>query len=399
MTEQDILKVKCYVDQPKWKPLNVDGEGLMEDLSITSSYRTGRTPSLLTPVSVLFKDTKITELNEQNEQLTLQVSILAFWEDHRIKISHSKSTGFIELPDITKTERYIWKPFDNLIFPEAKEVSFLFYPIIASEIIATSGKLANGLLKTKQYLDGTTVIVANFQWKVTIPCSMDFSSYPFDTQTCRLNMKSRQINISIAKIPEVQEENKNVNTHFKGYHLITEEFSNTYANHLTSGTKSTEFGVTIAFTRKFTSYLYLYYIPCMVVVTISFISFTIPLEATAGRVGLLVTQFLSLTKIYIHERSLCPDKSSLNSLSSYLLGSMFFILLVIIQMSTILLYKRKARWNHNLSIINGCQSSEETYKIRHAQEMQLMCKIDFISFILAVVSYAVFNCIYFGIYL
>ena len=399
LTRHDRLKVKCYVDPPNWIPWTVDGEGLSEELLITSSYKTGKAPSLLTPVSVLFKNSKIMELNEQNEQLTILVNIIAFWEDSRIKIAHSKHSGFIELPDITKTERHIWKPFDNLIFPEAKEVSFLFYPIIASEIIATSGKLANQLLKKKQYPSDTTVIVANFQWKVTIPCNTDFSAYPFDTQTCRLRMMSKRINVSIAKLPELYREYSNPNTKIKGYHLVADELSSTYGNHLSSSIKSTEFGVTISLTRKFASFFYLYYIPCIVVVTISFISFTVPLEAAAGRVGLLVTPFLSLITIYIHERSSCPERSSLNSLSKYLLGSMFFILFVIIQMSMILLYKRKARWNHSLPIINGCQKSEEIYKLRHAEEIHLMCKIDFVCLILAIVSYAVFNFIYFGIYL
>ena len=354
MTGRVTPDVKCYVDQPEWTTLNVDGEGFVEDLSITSSYQTGKAPSLLTAVSVLFKNTKIAELNEQNGQLTLLVNILAFWEDSRIKIPNSKLAGFIELPDITKTERYIWKPFDNLIFPEAKDVSFLFYPIIASEILATSGQLGNRLWKKKQYFDNATLIVANFQWKVTIPCNMDFSSYPFDTQKCTLRMMTKNINVSIVKIPEIYNAYGYETTHIKGYHLIMEEFSNKHLNRLSSGIKSTEFGFTMSLTRKFAPYFYLYYIPCMVVVTISFISVTIPLEAAAGRVGLLVTQFLSLTTIYIHERSSCPDQSSLNSLSNYLLGSMFFILMVIIQMSMILLYKRKARWNHSLSIINVC---------------------------------------------
>ena len=393
-------KIKCYfVEPPNWKPLKVGGEEIIEDLLISSCYKTGKSPSMVSPVSVLFKDTKIIELNEQNEQLTLTVNILAFWEDSRIKISDPNHTGFIELPDITKTERYIWKPFDDLIFPEANEVSFLFYPIIASEMIATSSQLGNGILKKKQYLNNTTVIVANFQWKVKIPCNTDFSAYPFDTQTCRLRMTTRSINVTIAEIPKIYKDNSNANAHIKGYHLIEEEFSKMYHNHLSPGTKSTEFGVTISLTRKFTPYFYLYYIPCMVVVTISFFSFTIPLKATAGRVAMIVTQFLSLTTIYIHERSSCPDKSSLNSLSKYLLGSMFFMLLVIIQMSVISLYKRRASWNHCWSIIIGSQFKEEIYKLRHAQEMHLMCKIDFICFMLAIVSYSVFNSIYFGIYL
>ena len=70
MTVQERLKVKCCFDQPTSKPWNVGVEAFIDDLSITSSYQTGKLPGLLTPISVLFKNTKIAELNEQNEQLT-----------------------------------------------------------------------------------------------------------------------------------------------------------------------------------------------------------------------------------------------------------------------------------------------------------------------------------------
>ena len=65
MTDQDTLKVKRYVDQPKWKPLNVDGKGFIENLSITSSYQTGKAPSLLTPVRELrpIKDDNVSAID------------------------------------------------------------------------------------------------------------------------------------------------------------------------------------------------------------------------------------------------------------------------------------------------------------------------------------------------
>ena len=65
MTERDRLKVKCHDELPSWKPMTLDREGLVEGLSITTSYQTGKAPCLLTPVSVIFKNTKITRLKRR----------------------------------------------------------------------------------------------------------------------------------------------------------------------------------------------------------------------------------------------------------------------------------------------------------------------------------------------
>ena len=44
------------------------------------------------------------------------------------------------------------------------------------------------------------------------------------------------------------------------------------------------------------------YLPCIAIVIVSHISFILPLDAIPGRVALLVTQFLTLTNICIHQQ-------------------------------------------------------------------------------------------------
>ena len=58
------------------------------------------------------------------------------------------------------------------------------------------------------------------------------------------------------------------------------------------------FGVTIDMNRQIETYCYQYYIPCMVIVTTSFLSFVVPLTAIPGRVMIVVTQFLNLTNLF-----------------------------------------------------------------------------------------------------
>ena len=49
-------------------------------------------------------------------------------------------------------------------------------------------------------------------------------------------------------------------------------------------------------------YLLKYYLPCIAIVTVTQISFYIPPDAIPGRIALLVTQFLTLTNLFISEQ-------------------------------------------------------------------------------------------------
>ena len=64
---------------------------------------------------------------------------------------------------------------------------------------------------------------------------------------------------------------------------------------------TTVFGFDITLERMVQPFLYMYYLPCMAIVLVSQISFIIPLSSIPGRVALVVTQFLTLTNIFIHQ--------------------------------------------------------------------------------------------------
>ena len=59
-------------------------------------------------------------------------------------------------------------------------------------------------------------------------------------------------------------------------------------------------GFNITFTRVVKPHLYQYYFPCIAIVVVSHISLMIPISAIPGRITLAVTQFLTLTNIFIH---------------------------------------------------------------------------------------------------
>ena len=62
------------------------------------------------------------------------------------------------------------------------------------------------------------------------------------------------------------------------------------------------FGLHIRLQRLVRPYVYQYFLPCISIVLVSFISFVVPLTAIPGRVALVVTQCLTLTNIFIYQR-------------------------------------------------------------------------------------------------
>ena len=63
-----------------------------------------------------------------------------------------------------------------------------------------------------------------------------------------------------------------------------------------------EIGIDFSLKRNINKYLFQYYLPSAIIVIVSQTSFFIPLSAIPGRIGLVVTQFLALTNIFINEQ-------------------------------------------------------------------------------------------------
>ena len=60
-------------------------------------------------------------------------------------------------------------------------------------------------------------------------------------------------------------------------------------------------GLDIKLSRVIHPFMMKYYMPCNLIIVVSQCSFIIPLTALPGRVALIVTQFLTLTSIFLQQ--------------------------------------------------------------------------------------------------
>ena len=85
-----------------------------------------------------------------------------------------------------------------------------------------------------------------------------------------------------------------------GFDVITSFVGNDYTKRGQNESMD-RIGFNITMKRIIQPYLFQYFLPCMAIVVVSFISFLVPLTAIPGRIALVVTQFLTLTNIFIHQ--------------------------------------------------------------------------------------------------
>ena len=132
--------------------------------------------------------------------------------------------------------------------------------------------------------------------KASIYCRFDHSKYPFDEQRCNLTLGSNSFG-AIFVLENYDEIGIGNLTYIaSSFHVSTNFFDDkrhTFGNNT--------IGITFIMTHSTITFLFKYYLPCNAIVIISMLSFTIPLSAIPGRIALLVTQFLTLTNLFIYE--------------------------------------------------------------------------------------------------
>ena len=279
-----------------WKLIKDDSsDGFVKDVCLPRSYQINEPPEMdkATPVSVVFKNQKIGEINERKKYIALHIDIKSFWEDPRInaRLVHAEKP----LPSTTKSSQSIWTPLTHIGIKDVKELIFILDPVISRTALIT-GTRANKILSQEIFLPNATVAKAVFNVIIKFFCDFDFSNYPFDHQTCSFEMASEYISVT-AYDEDFVSKGQNQNE-FGGYDVKQDVYHRTVNTSL--GTYSL-FGIKFSLKRQLHPYIYQYFLPSNVIVFTSFFSFIIPLTAVPGRVAIIVTQMLTLMSIFIHE--------------------------------------------------------------------------------------------------
>ena len=246
-----------------------------------------------TLVDMYYYKINVSDVEERKNKVTLVISQYMEWQDARIVSNFSTmSANWTKLAP-NNVEK-IWHPNSGMYTFNLQDWKSLYDPHWYEMV----GLQNCPELRDCETMPNASFLFANKDWKATILCEFDFSSFPIDTQSCEFKQWLPPDEMCFLEKPKTPQ---HWNHKANGYEITVIltgsliECNNTLQN----GTQTCGFNVTLD--RILQPYLLQYYFPSMAIVIVSQISFIIPLSAIPGRVALIVTQFLTLTNIFIHQ--------------------------------------------------------------------------------------------------
>ena len=244
------------------------------------------------PVFVGIDHHMVRNIDDQKRTITVDLSLKMYWMDSRVQtyIPPVSDGNLTEIGLPLDASSHIWTPD--------------LYVYNLSDYSAFKGSLNYGSLKilTDNYLDNGfclegPMVRYDLEARVTFYCDFDYSSYPMDSTTCELRIGSKRSTVQFTKYD-------NNDTHFNDdmYHSVNFDVKASVVEIIKSETNGLQtVGLDIKLSRVIHPFMMKYYMPCILIIVVSQCSFIIPLTALPGRVALIVTQFLTLTSIFLQQ--------------------------------------------------------------------------------------------------
>ncbi|XP_039283167.1 glutamate-gated chloride channel isoform X9 [Nilaparvata lugens] len=207
------------------------------------------------------------------QEYSVQLTFREQWLDERLKFNDFG--GKIKYLTLTEANR-VWMP--DLFFSNEKEGHF--HNII----------MPNVYIRIFPY--GS--VLYSIRISLTLSCPMNLKLYPLDRQVCSLRMAS--YGWTTDDLVFLWKEGDPVQV-VKNLHLprfTLEKFLTDYCNSKTNTGEYSCLKVDLLFKREFSYYLIQIYIPCCMLVIVSWVSFWLDQSAVPARVSLGVTTLLTM---------------------------------------------------------------------------------------------------------
>ena len=155
---------------------------------------------------------------------------------------------------------------------------------------------------------------------IAIDCTMEFSNFPFDTQNCGFYLTDMAQNDQLTWL-EPQ--------------ITSEKLTNSDYDVQIENTKS-PIGFNLELKRKPTVYLYTHFLPCALMVVVSWVSFSVKVDAIPGRLGLLITLLLMMINLTSSTARTIPRSDEVCPLIAWIILSAIFVVIALAEYFIIL---------------------------------------------------------------
>ncbi|XP_053715122.1 gamma-aminobutyric acid receptor subunit rho-3 [Synchiropus splendidus] len=283
------------------------------------------------PVGIDVQVESIDSISEVNMDFTMTLYLRHYWKDERLAFpSRNNQSRTFD----SRLVRKIWVP--DVFFVHSKR-SFIH-----------DTTMENIMLRV--FPDGN--ILYSVRVTVTSLCSMDFSSFPLDTQNCSLELESYAYNENDLMLYW-----KNGKDSLRTEELLLSQF---FIQHLHPSSGLAFYSSTGWYNRLFINFIlrrHIFffmlqtYFPTMLMVVLSWVSFWIDRRAVPARVSLGITTVLTMSTIITGVSSSMPQVSYVKAVDIYLWTSFLFVFLSVIEYAA----------------VNYCTTLEEMKKMRRGR--------------------------------
>ncbi|XP_060084313.1 glycine receptor subunit alpha-2-like [Ylistrum balloti] len=299
---------------------------LLDDGTYDSKISPEYEEDVPTAVTIQIYVMSIDSLNEASMDYTVTIFLRQKWIDNRLKYPPVSGMKMLELDN--RMIDQVWVP--DTFFANEKSASFHY--------ITVPNKLMH------LYPNGT--VFYSVRVTMTLSCDMKLSAYPLDSQKCHIALESYSYttdNVIFKWHPyqavEMQTDRLLPQFFFSDQPSITNDCQKNYGE---SGNFSC-LETTLHLTRNTGYYIAQIFIPSILIVMLSWVSFWVDAEATPARISLGVLTVLTITTQGSGARSTLPRVSYIKAIDVWMATCLMFVFASLLEFAYINVLSRKRR--------------------------------------------------------
>ncbi|XP_073999978.1 gamma-aminobutyric acid receptor subunit beta-like isoform X2 [Rhodnius prolixus] len=273
-------------------------------------------------------------ISEVNMDYTITMYLNQYWKDERLTFSHDDEVLTLSGDFAEK----IWVP--DTFFANDKN-SFLHDVTERNKLVRLNG-------------DGS--ITYGMRFTTTLACMMDLHYYPLDSQNCTVEIESYGYTVSDVVMYWKETPVRGVEEAELPQFTIIGYETNDRKEKLATGVYQ-RLSLSFKLQRNIGYFVFQTYLPSILIVMLSWVSFWINHEATSARVALGITTVLTMTTISTGVRSSLPRISYVKAIDIYLVMCFVFVFAALLEYAAV----NYTYW--------GARAKKKSKKTKEAEEV------------------------------
>ncbi|XP_041359334.1 gamma-aminobutyric acid receptor subunit beta-like [Gigantopelta aegis] len=253
-------------------------------------------------------------ISEVNMDYTITMYLNQYWSDDRLKFSDEPNHSMTLTGDFTDR---IWVP-DTFL---ANDKNSYLHDVTEK----------NKMIR----LYGNGSIVYGMRFTTTLACMMDLHNYPLDQQRCSVEIESYGYAESDVDLHWLEQNSVSGVEHVQLPQFSIVDYSTVvWVERLLTGNYK-RLSLHFKLRRNIGYFIFQTYLPSILIVMLSWVSFWINHEATSARVALGITTVLTMTTINNGVRSSLPRISYVKAIDIYLVMCFVFVFAALLEYAAV----------------------------------------------------------------